>query len=95
VAKLEEHETSLACARTLPLGVAEIDRMLGGGLAPASLHEVLPCARGDLVQACRRESAAKHAIDFSHAKRKRPSAGKAGFVPFKLRHRLTQTAKGG
>jgi len=48
VAKLEGHETSLACARALPLGVAEIDRMLGGGLAPASLHEVAASTWQDL-----------------------------------------------
>jgi protein ImuA len=41
VAKLEGRETDLGSgSRALSFGVAEIDRLLGGGLAPASLHEI-------------------------------------------------------
>lgn len=41
VAKLEGQRTDLAPGhRVLPFGIAEIDRALGGGLAPASLHEI-------------------------------------------------------
>jgi protein ImuA len=41
VAKLEGHETDLGSGcRALSFGTAEIDRVLGGGLAPASLHEI-------------------------------------------------------
>ena len=41
VAKLEGQETDLVSgSRLLSFGVAEIDRVLGGGLAPASLHEI-------------------------------------------------------
>jgi protein ImuA len=41
VAKLEGQDTDLGSGSgALPLGVAEIDRALGGGLAPASLHEI-------------------------------------------------------
>jgi protein ImuA len=41
VAKLEGQSTDLAPDHSmLPFGIAEIDRALGGGLAPASLHEI-------------------------------------------------------
>jgi protein ImuA len=41
VAKLEGQSTDLAPGhRVLPFGIAEVDRALGGGLAPASLHEI-------------------------------------------------------
>jgi protein ImuA len=49
VAKIEGQETDLAEGhRALSFGVAEIDRVLGGGLAPASLHEVAASAWPDL-----------------------------------------------
>lgn len=41
VAKVEGHNTDLGgTPEGLPFGVDEIDRVLGGGLAPASLHEI-------------------------------------------------------
>jgi protein ImuA len=42
VAQLEGHETDLLASepRALPFGIAEMDRALGRGLAPASLHEI-------------------------------------------------------
>jgi protein ImuA len=41
VAKLEGQSTDLVPGhRVLTFGIAEIDRALGGGLAPASLHEI-------------------------------------------------------
>jgi protein ImuA len=41
VAKLEGQRTDLTPGYpVLPFGIAEIDRALGGGLAPASLHEI-------------------------------------------------------
>jgi protein ImuA len=52
VARLDGHETSLASgARALAFGVAEIDRALGGGLAPASLHEIAASTWQDLGSA--------------------------------------------
>jgi protein ImuA len=41
VAKLEGQRADLGLGhRALPFGIAEIDRTLGGGLAPSSLHEI-------------------------------------------------------
>ena len=49
VAKLEGQETGLVSGSSLlPLGVAEIDRALGGGLAPACLHEIAASTCHDL-----------------------------------------------
>ena len=48
VAKIEGQETDLGIgARPLALGVRPIDAVLQGGLAPASLHEVVPAAMCD------------------------------------------------
>ena len=49
VAKLEGQETDLGSGSCpLPFGVSEIDRVLGGGLAPASLHEIAASTWRDL-----------------------------------------------
>jgi protein ImuA len=49
VTKIERQDTDLGPVhRTLTLGVAEIDRVLGGGLAPASLHEITASTWRDL-----------------------------------------------
>ena len=48
VTKLEGHETDLVSGRALPFGVVEIDHALGGGLAPASLHEIAASTWHDL-----------------------------------------------
>jgi protein ImuA len=48
VAKIEGQETDLGIgARSLAFGVRTIDAVLQGGLAPASLHEVVPVAMCD------------------------------------------------
>jgi protein ImuA len=48
VAKIEGQETGLDIgARVLAFGVQPIDTVLRGGLAPASLHEVVPAAMRD------------------------------------------------
>lgn len=49
VAKIEGQETDLDIgARALAFGVRAIDGVLQGGLAPASLHEVVPATMQDL-----------------------------------------------
>jgi protein ImuA len=49
VAKIEGQETVLAPEhRVLSFGIAEIDRVLGSGLAPASLHEIAASTWQDL-----------------------------------------------
>jgi protein ImuA len=50
LARLEGQETDLASGSSgkLPFGIAEIDRILGGGLTPASLHEIAASTWQDL-----------------------------------------------
>lgn len=47
VAKIEGCETDLVSGAALALGLRPIDATLGGGLAPASLHEIVPAAPRD------------------------------------------------
>ncbi len=55
VARIEGISSDLATgeARPLALGVASLDRALGGGLAPATLHEITPACAAEAAPASR------------------------------------------
>jgi protein ImuA len=52
IAKIERKHASLdEAAPLLPFGVAEIDDVLGGGLAPAALHEIAATGEAEIAAA--------------------------------------------
>jgi protein ImuA len=52
IAKIERKHASLdEAAPQLPFGIAEIDDVLGGGLAPAALHEIAATGEAEIASA--------------------------------------------
>src|SRR3954466_10884817 len=52
IAEIERKHASLdEAAPLLPFGIAEIDDVLGGGLAPAALHEIAATGEAEIASA--------------------------------------------